>query len=69
MLPNAFVVLWDNLPIHYLDYQKPIKTTDIRKVHWFRNRIDAESFVRFHYEKRLLIKEIQFRIMDEPNYK
>lgn len=70
MLPNKFVVLWDNLPIGYIDYQKPFKTTDINKVHWFEDRTKAEDFVTFHtsyqmQHRNMLVKEIQFRIMGD----
>lgn len=69
MLPNAFVILWDNHPVSiegsWPIEPYPAKTKDPNKVQYFISELEAQRWVDRWSDKQLLIKEIQFRIMDK----
>jgi hypothetical protein len=72
MLPNHFVVLWDERPVgvdqHSGGY--PYKTNIASEVRYFREREEAQKYVdtlqRSGSDQYIYMKvvEIQFRIMD-----
>lgn len=71
MLPNKFVILWNNEPIG-IENGYPFKTSTPFNIHWFNSRIEAQTYINkfinspsYGFYGQGLIKEIQFKIMDE----
>ena len=74
MIPNRFVVFWNNQPVG-LDQNSggyPYKTDDPNLIQYFPTRADANYYVDVitsHGTSEsfsgMLVKEIQFRIMEE----
>lgn len=69
MIPNKFVILWEDQPIAIVNkfpiapYAK--KTDNPHEIYWFDVKSDAQRFIDTQpLERRMRIVEIQFRIMD-----
>lgn len=70
MIPNRFVILWNDRPIsiegwtHIEPY--PVKTEDPNKITWWRTKQEAREFANKFMERgQMKVVEIQFRIMGE----
>ena len=66
MLPNRFVILWDNQPVG-LDSGSggyPFKTEYPGQVLYWATREEAEKYRQLFYGYNWRIVEIQFRILD-----
>jgi len=72
VLPNSLVILWNNKPTKVIYYSPKrfvlIKCDTIKDVTFFSTIKDAQDVIDCQpIEKNLIIKEIQFRIMDSIN--
>jgi len=70
MIPNRFVVLWDDTPIAIVSkfpiapYAK--RTNEPSEIYWFDTKINAEKFINTQpLTNYMKIVEIQFRILDK----
>jgi len=63
MLPNRFVILWDNRPVG-LDAGYPFKTEYPGNVLYWRTREEAAEYRKMFPDYDWRIVEIQFRILD-----
>lgn len=72
MIQNRFVILWDNQPVG-IDHSNglPTKTNNPNMIHYFIDKVGAEHYVSIMSVKgkgeqytSMVVKEIQFRIMD-----
>jgi hypothetical protein len=67
MLPNYFILLWNNKPVG-IDQNSggyPYKTDYPGSVKYWETREKAQHYADMFIEERMIVKEIQFRIMDE----
>lgn len=69
MLPNRWVILWNNQPVG-LDNDSggyPFKTDNPNQIKYWATRGEAERYSDMFINHRFQIIEIQFRIMDTPS--
>lgn len=66
MLPNHFIILWDNQPIGFDSNSGgyPFKTKHPGEVKYWAKREEAEKYMRIINYEGMIVKEIQFRIME-----
>ena len=68
MLPNAFVILWEDRPIG-IGTAGPFKTVNPNEVFYWDTREHAQKYlddlqaVNFWHRRYMMVKEIQFRIV------
>jgi hypothetical protein len=70
MFPNKFVLFWDDQPVGFTEMLHPQKVQDPNSVKFWSTREDAQqyldSWLRFEPYHTVIIREIQFRIVDAP---
>jgi len=70
MLPNQFVILWDDIPVglavSHIGRTVPIRVENIHQVLFFQSAIAAHDWMsQFSHATHWTVKEIQFKIMDK----
>lgn len=68
MIPNKFVILWDDYPVaiegSFPIEPYPKKTKNPKEIYWFDFKDQAQRFIDREPARNMRIVEIQFRIMD-----
>ncbi len=71
MIPNRFVILWDDMPVGLDHTAEPFKTDSPDRIYFWFRRDNAERYItevqnKSSYElySHMKVVEIQFRIMD-----
>ncbi len=63
MLPNHFVIIWDNLPVADKKGEALYKTTDPNEVRYYKTEDEAMSIIELYPQRNWYIVLIQFRIV------
>jgi len=70
MIPNKFVILWDEIPVGFRGFYPtvpfPFKTSNPESIYYFFSAFEAKEALEkyFHNYESTRIIEIQFRIVD-----